>query len=79
MKKKKSLAHLVSVSLTPEKEMNSKIMWSVYLALSHKLVSLNKAKIPGVYNSKERSLYIVPCKFKIVLIWTKEKPRGEIK
>ena len=59
MKKKKSLAHLVSVSLTPEKEMNSKIMWSVFLALSHKLVSLNKAKIPGVYNSKERSLYII--------------------
>ena len=70
MKKKKSL--------TPEKEMSSKIMWSVYLALSHKLFSLNKAKIPGVCNSKERSLYIVPLMFLLVLIWTKEKPKGEI-
>jgi len=70
MKKKKSL--------TPEKEMSSQIMWSVYLALSHKLFSLNKAKIPGVYNSKERSLYIVPLMFLLVLMWTKEKPKGEI-
>ena len=68
MKKKKSP--------TPEK--SSKIMWSVYLALSHKLFSLNKAKIPGVCNSKERSLYIVPLMFLLVLIWTKEKPKGEI-
>ena len=70
MKKKKSL--------TPEKEMSSKIMWSVYLALSHKLFSLNKAKMPEVYNSKERSLYIVPLMFLLELIWTKEKPKGEI-
>ena len=70
MKKKKSL--------TPEKEMSSQIMWSVNLALSHKLFSLNKAKIPGVYNSKERSLYIVPLMFLLVLMWTKEKPKGEI-
>lgn len=70
MKKKKSL--------TPEKEMSSKIMWSVYLALSHKLFSLNKAKIPGVFNSKERSLYIVPLMFLLVLIWTKGKPKVEI-
>ena len=70
MKKKKSL--------TSEKEMSSKIMWSVYLALSHKLFSLTKAKIPGVFNSKERSLYIVPLMFLLVLIWTKEKPKVEI-
>ena len=70
MKKKKSL--------TPEKELSSKIMWSVYLALSHKLFSLNKAKMPGVYNSKERSLYIVPLMFLFVLIWTKKKQKGEI-
>lgn len=70
MKKKKSL--------TPEKEMSSKIMWSVYLALSHQLFSLTKAKIPGVFNSKERSLYIVPLMFLLVLIWTKGKPKVEI-